>query len=247
MTGLPWAVLAAALVIAFAMSALHSVAGFAFGLLSTPALLFLFPPKAVVVLTVLLMLVLHPLIVIPGRRAVGLAELRSLAIPVLLGLPVGLGILALVSPGLLRLLIGTALIGIALLMLRGWTPPAATPLLPIVAGFVGGVLTTSINFNGPPVALYLAARRLNAPAFRATIAVYLMAAHVLAVVGFALAGFLTVDLLGLAVVLSPACLAGYWVGSRLWLPIGADGFARFVLVLIAIMGVITVASSRYLP
>jgi len=76
-TGLPWAVLAAALVIAFAMSALHSVAGFAFGLLSTPALLFLFPPKTVVVLTVLLMLVLHPLIVIPGRKYSGSRSART--------------------------------------------------------------------------------------------------------------------------------------------------------------------------
>jgi hypothetical protein len=44
-TGLPWAVLAIALSIRFGMSVLHSVVGFAFGLLSRPAFLLLFPPN----------------------------------------------------------------------------------------------------------------------------------------------------------------------------------------------------------
>lgn len=43
--GLPWLVLAAALAVTFGMSVLHSVMGFAFGLLSTPVFLLLFPPR----------------------------------------------------------------------------------------------------------------------------------------------------------------------------------------------------------
>jgi uncharacterized protein len=192
--GLSWTIVGATLLITFATSAVHSAVGFAFGLLSTPAFLLLFRPKAVVVLTVLLMLVLNSLIIIRDRKAVGFRELRVLAAPVLLGLPVGVTVLAVVRPADLRLIIGGGLVVLASLMLLGWEPPlAGTSLFPIVAGFVGGVLTTSVNFNGPPVALYLASRQLEAWAFRATIAAYLLAAHGCAVVVFVLAGLLTPD------------------------------------------------------
>jgi uncharacterized membrane protein YfcA len=244
--GLSWLVLAAALLITFGMSVLHSVVGFAFGLLSTPVFLLLFPPKQVVVLTVLLMLVLNALIITRGRHAVVLAELRALALPALVGLPVGAYILLVTSPPLLRLLVGTGLVLFAVPMLLGWgqrlTQWAGKP---VVAGFAGGVLTTSINFNGPPVALYLVTRRLGVEAFRATTAAWLLFAHASAVVIFAATRFLTTDLLAVALLLSPACLAGSWVGFRLAGRIRTEVFQQLVLGLLVVMGILTITSSGY--
>ena len=244
--GLPWSVLAIALAITFGMSVLHSVVGFAFGLLSTPAFLLLFPPKQVVVLTVLLMLVLNVLIIRRSRHAVMLGELKELAGPALLGLPVGIVILVITSPPVLRLIVGVVVFGFASTMLFGGESKLAhwggTPL---VAGFAGGVLTTSINFNGPPIALYLAGRRLGTEAFRATTAAWLLFAHTLAVVVFAATRFLTLDLLAIAALLSPACLAGSWIGFRLVGRIRADVFRQLVLGLLVVMGIITISSSGY--
>src|SRR5262245_13788986 len=116
-TGLQWAVLAIALAITFGMSVLHSVVGFAFELLSTPAFLLLFPPKQVVVLTVLLMLVLNVLIIRQSHHAVAFGELRGLAGPAVLGRPVGLVVLAIASPPMLRLIVGLIVLGFASTML----------------------------------------------------------------------------------------------------------------------------------
>jgi hypothetical protein len=244
--GLPWAVLAIALAITFGMSVLHSVVGFAFGLLSTPAFLLLFPPKQVVVLTVLLMLVLNVLIIRRSPHAVVLGELKELAGPALLGLPVGILILVITSPPVLRLIVGIAVFGFASTMLFGGGRKLAQWAgTPAVAGFAGGVLTTSINFNGPPIALYLVGRRLGTEAFRATTAAWLLFAHTLAVIVFAATRFLTMDLLATAALLSPACLAGSWVGLRLAGRIRADVFQRFVLGLLVVMGIITITSSGY--
>jgi len=246
LTGISWVILGTALLITFTMSVLHSIVGFAFALLSTPAFFLLFPPKEVVVLTVLLTLVLDVLIVVPSRRAVGFQELRAIALPVLAGLPVGLGILSLVSPPLLKVLVGATVILLATPMLLGWGQrPERGRLLSTVAGFMGGVLTTSINFNGPPVVLYLRSLGLAPHAFRATTAAYLMAAHALAAALFALTGHLTLGVLNVAVVLSVACVAGYWVGSWLYGRIQSDLFARLVLVLVIVMGVVTITSSGY--
>jgi uncharacterized membrane protein YfcA len=245
-----WALVGAASVVAFATSALHAVVGFAFGLLSTPLFLLLLPlpPKDVVVLTVLLMLVLNACIIVPSWKDVVVGELRAIAVPVLAGLPVGAVVLAVISPARLRLVIGITLTLLAGLMLAGRRRrPRETRALPIVAGFVGGVLTTSVNFNGPPVALYLASRRLESRTFRATIAAYLMGAHALAVALFAAGGLVTAEVLGLALALMPACLAGYWVGSGLWRRMGTEAFSTLVQVLILVMGIVTIAASGSLP
>jgi uncharacterized membrane protein YfcA len=244
----PWSVLVVALLITFSMSVLHSVVGFAFGLLSTPVFLLLFPPKQVVVLTVLLMLVLNGLIIARGRHAVAVAELRGLMLPAVLGLPVGVYILLVASAPVLRLIVGVVVLVFALPMLLGWGRRlTAWARQPVVAGFTGGVLTTSINFNGPPVALYLVSRRLGAEAFRATAAAWLLFAHTLAVVVFTVTRFLTADLLAIALLLSPACLAGSWVGFQLVGRIRTEVFQRLVLGLLVVMGIVTITSSGYWP
>jgi uncharacterized membrane protein YfcA len=245
---LPWSVLAVALLITLAVSVLHSVVGFAFGLLSTPLFLLLFPPKEVVVLTVLLMLVLNGLIIARGWRAVAASELRGLALPAMCGLPIGLYILLVASPAALRLIVGGLVLAFALAMLLGggrrltmWVAK------PIVAGFAGGVLTTSINFNGPPVALYLVSRQLGIEVFRATVAAWLLMAHTLAVMIFAVTGVLSVELFVIALLLSPACLTGSWIGSHLTGRIPVERFQQLVLILLVVMGIVTITSSGYWP
>ncbi len=245
--GVSWLALGCAVLVVLGVSAVHAVVGFAFGLLSTPVLLFLFPPKEVVVLTVLLMLVLNPLIVLPAWRAVETRLLRPLLFPMALGLPIGAFALAVVSPLALRFLIGSALVAVATLLLVGWRPRGVAGAGgAALAGFAGGILTTSINFNGPPVALYLTSRGLGARAFRATIATYLFCAHVLGVLVFVATGLLTVVVAALAAGLAPVCLAGYWLGSRWRARLDEQRFTRLVLGLLALMGAVTATSAAYL-
>lgn len=197
-------------------------------------------------LTVLLMLVLNAVIIARGRHAIVIAELKDLALPALLGLPVGAYILLVASPPLLRLIVGVGLVLFAVPMLLGWSRTLTQWAgRPAVAGFAGGVLTTSINFNGPPVALYLVSRRLGAEAFRATTAAWLLFAHTSAIIVFAVTQFLTTDLLAIALLLSPACLAGSWVGFRLAGRMRTEVFQRLVLALLVVMGIVTISSSGY--
>src|SRR5262249_25756507 len=159
-------------------------------------------------------LVLNAFILVPARRAVCWDELRRLVGPVLLGLPVGAWVLAAMRPAPLKVLVGAVVIALALAPLAGFGgAPAPLAGLGAAAGFAGGILTTSINFNAPPVVLYLSTRGLDAPAFRATVAAYLMVAHSAAVAVFAAAGLLGRDVAALALGLAPGAAAGAWVGS----------------------------------
>jgi uncharacterized membrane protein YfcA len=245
-TELSWTGLLAVGGVTAAASAAHAVLGFAFGMLATPVLVLLLPPKQVVVLTVLLMLVLNAFIVAPAWRAVRWDELRRLLGPVLLGLPVGAWVLAVMRPAALEALVGAVVILLAIAALCGrgrLAPPVAG--LPVVAGFVGGVLTTSINFNAPPVVLYLSTRGLDAPAFRATTAAYLMVAHAAAVVVFAAAGLLGRDVAALALGLAPVAAAGAGVGSRVATRLDAEAFGKLALAFVIAMGAVAILSSGY--
>jgi uncharacterized membrane protein YfcA len=231
-------------------SGAHGILGFAFGMLATPALVLLLPAKQVVVLTVLLMLVLNGFVLVPARRAVRGDELWRVLGGVLLGLPVGAWILSVVRPATLTAVVGAAVIVLGVAALSGRSGAACglarLPAVAGLAGLAGGVLTTSINFNAPPVVLYLSTRGLDAGAMRATTAAYLMVAHAAAVAVFAAAGLLGWDVVTLALGLSPVAAAGAWLGSRLAARLDTRAFGRLALAVVILMGMVAILSSGLL-
>lgn len=246
LVGLSLPTLVTAIAVAIAMSALHSIVGFAFGLLATPVFLLLFPPKDVVILTVLLMLLLNALIIYSDHRVVVVSALRSIAVPVLFGLPIGLYILTFVSAQTLAFLVGVTTATFASLLLLGqpWLEERVHRV-PVIVGLLGGLLTTSINFNAPPIVMYLTSLRMNGAALRATTAAYLMASHILALLLFAGMGLLTTRIAAIALILSPGCMFGYLIGARISRHVRSEILPKLMLVVVLAMGVATTALSGF--
>jgi uncharacterized protein len=111
-----------------------------------------------------------------------------------------------------------------------------------VAGFLSGVLTTSISVNGPPLALWLESERVPPAVFRATLA----------------AAFLILDVAGIALIVSRegadvvdpgrlgpllACvLAGYGLGAAGFRRLDAERFSTIVSGLVICTGLASVAA-----
>ncbi|MEZ5248645.1 MAG: TSUP family transporter [Ilumatobacteraceae bacterium] len=101
----------------------------------------------------------------PTDRAVA----RHMVIGAYLGMPFGLVVYLTVDDHVLRFLLGIAvLVAVVLLAIRLDLRHAGTRL-DSGAGFVSGVLNTSLSTNGPPLVFALQARHLGPDAFRATI------------------------------------------------------------------------------
>jgi uncharacterized protein len=223
---------------AFAGAAVQSASGLGFALVLSPALFAVMDPAEAVTAVLLLGAALCALVLVESHRVAthGLARLLVPAVP---GLAVGVLVLAALSKEALQIGVGAAVIAAAGWQLRHRAPvriPAAA------AGFLSGVLTTSISVNGPPLALWLESERLPPARFRATLAAAFL---LLDVAGVALIvateGADTVDLGSLGPLL--ACvLAGYALGAVAFRRLDAERFSTVVLALVICTGLASVVA-----
>lgn len=226
-----------AAVAAFAGAFVQSATGMGFALLLSPALFAVMDPEEAVTAVLLLGAVLCALVLFESRR-VGTHGLGRLLLPAAPGLAVGLVVLAALSKEALQIGVGVVVVAAAVWQLRHGA--AALRMGSAVAGFLSGVLTTSISVNGPPLALWLEAERVRPAVFRATLA----------------AAFLILDVAGIALIVSRegtdvvdpgelgpllACvLVGYGLGAAGFRRLDAERFSEIVLGIVICTGLASV-------
>jgi uncharacterized protein len=221
---------------AFAGAFVQSATGMGFALVLSPALFAVMDPEEAVTAVLILGAALCALILFESRR-VATHGLARLLVPALPGLGVGVLVLAALSKESLQIGVGVVVIAAAAWQLRHG---AAVRLGALVAGFLGGVLTTSISVNGPPLALWLESEDVPPPVFRTTLAAAFL---ILDVAGVALIvsreGADTADLGRLGPLL--ACvLAGYALGAAGFRRLDAERFSAIVLTVVICTGLASV-------
>jgi uncharacterized membrane protein YfcA len=218
--------------IVFASAGAVVVTGFGFNLVSVPLLAFLYPPRTVVTVTLLLGVGVSGLLLARQdiRESVDWALVRPLFLWSLLGMPAGLALLLFARPAVLRMLIASLTAFVALLMLARFRPSfQARPAGTAATGVLSGFLSTSTGFNGAPIAFYLLGRGLSKDRFRGTSTVYVFLAT-LTSVGFLMAsGSVTLRIVRLAATLLPSLLLGFGAGVAAAHRIGPQRFERVVL------------------
>jgi len=223
---------------AFAGAAVQSASGLGFALVLSPALFAVMEPGEAVTAVLILGIALCALVLIESHRVAthGLARILVPAVP---GLAVGVLLLSALSKQWLQVGVGVAVIAAAAWQLRHHAPVAIPAVL---AGFLSGVLTTSISVNGPPLALWLEGERVPPPSFRATLAAAFLALDVAGVaLILAREGADTVDLGSLGPLL--ACvLVGYAIGAVGFRRLDAERFSTVVLVVVICTGVASVVA-----
>ena len=217
--------------------------GFGFALLAVPLMTLQVPTKEAVVISDVARLGGHA---VPGvaratrrRRA---AVARRMIIGAYAGMPFGLWVYLAVDEDVLRGLLGVAvLVAVVLLAIRvNLTHVGGS--LDLGAGFVSGVLNTSLSTNGPPLVFALQARRLLPDPFRGTINTVFAWCNVLAITLFVAAGKVTVDGIVAAVIALPALLAGQLCGFPLRKHVDGDRFRVLVIVLLVVAALTAIAA-----
>jgi uncharacterized protein len=224
---------------AFVGAFVQSASGMGFALVLSPALFLVMDPEEAVTAVLILGAVLCALVLFESRR-VGTHGLGRLLVPAVPGLAVGLVVLTALSKDALQIGVGVVVVAAALWQLRHGA--AALRLSAVVAGFAGGVLTTSISVNGPPLALWLESERVPPAVFRATLA----------------AAFLILDVAGIALIVSRegtdvvdpgwllpllACvLVGYGLGAAGFRRLDAERFSVIGSTIIICTGLASVAA-----
>jgi uncharacterized protein len=212
------------------------IAGFGFALLAMPIMTLAIPvEQAVVIATVLgavasLWQALH-------QRAHAVRPLvRRLVIAAYLGMPLGLVALNVVPDSWLRIMLGIAVLVATGLLAARVRLTHVGPTLDHAAGFLSGVLNTSLGTNGPPLVFVLQGRELAADRFRATILAVFAFSNVAAIGLFAFDGKVTSDGLRAAALAIPAWVVGQAVGWPTRRHVHGQRFRRLVLALMFAAG-----------
>jgi uncharacterized membrane protein YfcA len=161
---------------------------------------------------------------------------KRLTLAAFVGMPLGLWILNVVSDRSLRLALGVSVLIATALLVRRINLSHVGPGLDIGAGFLSGVLNTSLSTNGPPLVFDLQARQLRPDAFRATMAAVFALSNIVGLTLFILDGKITSDGVHASLIALPAWLLGQGLGLPLRKHVAGERFRVMVLILLFIAG-----------
>ena len=209
-------------------------AGFGFALLSVPLMTLAVDPRDAIVVSALIGSCASAWQTWHLRAFVDHALVRRMVLAAYCGMPFGLWVFVAVDDRALRLGLGVAVLVAVVLLAVRIDLSHVGPRLDMSAGFVSGVLSTSLSTNGPPLVFTLQARGLAADPFRGTISRVFVWSSVGALIGFVGAGKVTGDgLVGAAVAL-PAMLAGQLLGLPVRKHVHGERMRWLVLVLLVV-------------
>ncbi len=220
----------------FVASSTQVIAGFGFGLLSMPIMTLAIPVERAVVVSTLLSMVSTLWMAWHLRTDIDRLLAKRLTLAALVGMPLGLWILNVVSDRALRLTLGVSVLIATVLLVRRINLSHVGPRLDLALGFVSGVLNTSLSTNGPPLVFGLQARQMKPDQFRATLSAVFAMSSIVALTLFIVAGKVTSDGLHAVLVALPAWLLGQGLGWPIRRHFNGERFRATVLILLTIAG-----------
>ena len=247
---------ASAIVLAAAVA--QSLTGFGFALVCVPLLVLVVAPLDSIPVSLILGAVMNILALSArslgtDRDARGQEPNRTkldwwLVGGALCGIPLGSLVLARFDPGSLRLLVGITGAISAIIIGSGRTWRIRRPrLVAVGVGLLSGVLNSSTSMGGVPVALFMANRRPGKHAFRDYLLLYILLVNLVAIAVFIASGLLAITGLRLSLLLAPAMLVGFALGTWLFSRVSTPLFTKIsvsVVVLTSSVAVLTALIGR---
>jgi uncharacterized membrane protein YfcA len=232
--------------IVFAAAVLQRALGFGFALLAVPLLAFVVPTKSAVIIIFLNGTVTCAWMARRLRRHIEWVTARRLGVAAIVGAPIGVVILSVISANALRLVLGitTCLAAVWIIVTSRFT--SSDPVVPdrwttFALGFASGVINTSLATNGPPLVYELRRRGFHGDRFRATISAVFLLSNVIGLPLLALAGLITSFDVVLAASSVLPCVAGIIVGSWMGARMGQSHFGWAVDFLLLATGLLTIS------
>jgi uncharacterized protein len=237
---LSWPLLAAIAFI-FVAAIVRGLTGFGFSLLAITSLSLLYPP-AQVIPSILMLEVIASLRLLPEVwRHVHWRSLLPLLAGCLIATPLGVWLLANTSAGPMQVAIGCfTLLAVALLAsgfaLKSMPSAPASVAIGAASGFANG----AAGIGGPPVIIFYFSTPAGAAVGRASLIAYFFATDIIALGFLWPQGLVTVDVAWRALIYSVPLLAGIWLGTRAFKTMDTKAFNRWVLVAMALLGILSV-------
>ncbi|MEE4145175.1 MAG: sulfite exporter TauE/SafE family protein [Halieaceae bacterium] len=216
---------------------LRGFTGFGFALVAVPVFALIMPPTEAVVLSALLTLTIS----LGGIRSywgvVPVKPMWPLVLMALVGTVVGTWVITMISASVFQFWAGLSVI----LACAGMAcfRPLKRPLHPGFAwltGLLSGLMNGALAIPGPPMIIYAMLQEPQPHRSRALLMTFFLAASLLALASFAVAGFFSWRSAGYFLASLPALYAGDRIGSYLFHHFGSALYRRIALAGLLAMG-----------
>lgn len=214
----------------------QSIGGIGFALLAVPLSAIAVDMTTAVVAVSIGSLFNVTILALRTRRRIARGLALRFNAPALLGLPIGIVVLATTDPRALKIGLGAIIIVATVSLMRGAASVTPRKWIDVAAGWLSGVLATATGTNGPPLVLASQMRRLQPEVFRATMSFSFAVQGALSLLFFFLAGLVDRGGVLLAVAATPLILGGQHVGLGLQTRVTGAGFQRLVYWLLILSG-----------
>jgi uncharacterized membrane protein YfcA len=223
---------------------IRSFTGFGGGLVLAP-LFSLFMKPADLVVVVLVLNFLTSVQSLPGTwRSTSWPLVWSLLIPSLVGVPLGVWLIEVLDPMVIRRVIGIVVAALAVVLLTGWTYNGARGRLQNwIVGATSGGLTSLAGVGGPPLVLYLLSDKSLSPVvIRSFFMMFFAFNQVFTIVFFAYQDLINATQMVYSVSFIPIYVASTVLGTYLFhkaLKTRADLIKKVSLWFLLVVGVVT--------
>lgn len=183
------------------------------------------------------------------RKGILKKELSGMLIGSLPGLVLGTYILMIIPAPVLLLSIGIVMAGFVLWQFLHKIPAESgnpSSMKAMFAGFVSGILTTSITFSGPPCAVYALHARWTQKQTLATLNTFAALSSILGVITYVFTDLLTRELLFWIVLGTPAVTLGILLSIPVNRYINVSLFRMILLVVIGFGGLSCIVKSFFI-
>jgi uncharacterized protein len=160
----------------------------------------------------------------------------------LVGVPAGVVAIAWVPLDLGRAVLSLFVLGMCLMLLRGWQIAPQGRGAHVAVGVVSGA-ANAMAVGGLPVAVFFTAQGLAPVVFRATVIAYFTALDLWSIPVMAQAGMITRDSFIATGLGLPFMLLGLWLGGRRFASTSPQDFRRFAILLLAVLSVLGLAKA----
>jgi len=188
--------------------------GFGAAMVFIPLASAIYEPKTAVILLFLVDTVATAPMLVPAFRRCAWREVAPLSIAATVTVPMGVTILTVARPDLLRWVIAAAILAAISALATGWRlrrPPNLPGTLAIgaTAGLTGGMASLS----GPPIVLFWLGGQSDAPIIRTNIIAFFGLTTIVIGISYGLNGLFSLSLLAQALALMPIYSLALWAGA----------------------------------
>lgn len=231
--------IAASCLIIFLAAIVRGFSGFGFSLLAITALSLIYPPAEIIPSIFMLELVASANLLPSIWKDIHWKSLGPLTLGCLIATPIGVWLLAHISPAPMQLALSIFVLVATLLMWRGFALKSMPgTLASTAAGAASGLANGAFGIGGPPVILFYFASPAGNLAGRASLVAFFLATDIIGLANQSMHGLITQDTVIRAAFYLPALLAGVWLGARSFKGTDPEKFRKYVLAILALLAVI---------